>query len=41
MQAIVPGFDVFKEHYMGDNKLQPVLVAIKQSNYAAYPDFYK
>ena len=41
MQAIVPGFDVFKENYMGDNKLQLVLVTIKQSNYAAYPDFYK
>ena len=41
MQGIVLGFDVFKEHYMVDNKLQPVLVEIKQSNYAAYLDFYK
>ena len=35
MQAVVPGFDVFKEHHMGDNKLQPILDAIKQGNYAA------
>ena len=28
-------------YYIGDNKLQPVLVAVKQSNYVAYPDFYK
>ena len=30
MQAMVPSFDVFKEHYMGDNKLQPILATIKQ-----------
>ena len=40
-QAVVPGFDVFKEHYMGDNKLQPILAAIKQGNYAAYIGFYE
>ena len=30
MQVAVLGFDVFEEHYMGDNKLQPILAAIKQ-----------
>ena len=29
MQAVVLGFNVFKEHYMGDNKLQPILAASK------------
>ena len=33
--------NVFKEHYMGDNKLQPILAAIKQDNYAAYLGFYE
>ena len=41
MQAVVLGFDVFKEHYMGDNKLQPILAAIKQGNYATYLGFYE
>ena len=41
MQAMVHGFDVFKEHYMGDNKLQPIFVAIKQGNYVAYLGFYE
>ena len=41
MQAVVLGFDVFKEHYMGDNKLQPILAAIKQGNYVAYHGFYE
>ena len=40
-QVVVPGFDVFKEHYMGDNKLQPILATIKQGNYAAYLGFYE
>ena len=41
MQAMVPSFDVFKEHYKGDNKLQPILATINQGNYVAYPGFYE
>ena len=41
MQAVVHGFDVFKEHYIGDNKLQPILATIKQGNHATYLGFYE
>ena len=41
MQGMVPSFDLFKEHYMGDNKLQPILATIKQANYAAYLGFFE
>jgi hypothetical protein len=40
MKALVPGFEVFKEHYESDKKLAAVLEALKKGKLAAFTGFY-